>query len=589
MQTIADLQAELHRLDGKPYGAYRDLVGRSFDLGEGVVFVLDRAQTDPYAPPSLAHLEVPNRLAGLAKPGDRPGLTAAEDFITRQLVAAVRAERDISFGRPGQEILERTTVRLDSDCLIARLTIQLPARGRRILGHAAAKTLGNGLPRIVHEGLRNLDHDGLEEAMAYLRDVDKLRSWLAAEGLVAFVGDGANLARRAGNSDAPKEGAVAFQSPQTLRRSVELPSGRTVTGMAIPRGVTVIVGGGYHGKSTLLRALQLGVYPHIPGDGREWVVTLPDAVAIRAEDGRAVAGLDISPFISNLPSGEDTRAFSTANASGSTSQAANLVEALEAGARTLLIDEDTSVTNFMLRDQRMRELISPDKEPITPFVERVRELFDRFGISTVLVAGGSGAFFDVADHVIALDAYQVFDVTDKALSLAGRSVGDAAARSAEDPALDSAEGPSDAPATPAGGGANPEGKAQRRPVLRVAAKPQGKGPHGGKGSGRGRGRKPAGSKGRATIKLGKDTVELGPAEQLVDPAQTTGIAHAIDWLEKLLDGSRTLPEALDQLEDAIDAEGLDAIAPYSGHPGLFARPRRHEIMAAVNRFRGLRA
>lgn len=599
MRTLDDLSRDLHRLDGKPYGAYRDLTGTAYDLGEGCVFVLDRAQTDPYAPASLAHLEIPHSVSGLSLPEDRPGLIGAEDFLTRALVRAAARERDLSLGRPGQEILERTTVRLGAESTTVRLTVQLPARGRRILGRAAAGTLTGALPEIVDAALRPVAADELDAWVTHYRDVAFLRRWLADEDLVAFVGDGAVLPRRSGDSDEPLSDAVPFAAPSTLRREVALPSGRRLSGMGVPAGVTVIVGGGYHGKSTLLRAVQRGVYPHIPGDGREWVVTRSDAVSVRAEDGRAVTGVDISPFISGLPSGQDTVSFSTANASGSTSQAANLVEALEAGATALLIDEDTSATNFMLRDARMRALISSDKEPITPFVERVRALYERLGVSTVLVAGGSGAFFGVANHVIALDSYRVSDVTDRAHELAGEGVvgaaggaGAAAGESAAAAEVPAATGQT----TGAGAGADQvfgadSAALDRSPVLKVAAKPsrgkggRGKGGRGGRGHG---GRKPAGAKGRTTIRLGKDSVDLGPAEQLVDPAQTTGIAHVIDRLEPLLDGTRTLAEAVDEVESTIDRDGLDAVAPYRGHPGLFARPRRHEIMAAVNRFRGLR-
>ncbi|WP_448854513.1 ABC-ATPase domain-containing protein [Corynebacterium frankenforstense] len=573
MRTLDDLSRDLYRLDGNPYGAYRDLTGTAYDLGEGCVFVLDRAQTDPYAPASLAHLEIPHSVSGLSLPEDRPGLVGAEDFLTRALVRAAARERDLSFGRPGQEILERTTVRLGAESTTVRLTVQLPARGRRILGRAAAGTLTGALPEIVDAALRPVAADELDAWVAHCRDVAFLRRWLAEKDLVAFVGDGAVLPRRSGDSDEPLSAAVPFSAPSTLRREVSLPSGRRLSGMGVPAGVTVIVGGGYHGKSTLLRAVQRGVYPHIPGDGREWVVTRADAVSVRAEDGRAVTGVDISPFISGLPSGQDTVSFSTANASGSTSQAANLVEALEAGATALLIDEDTSATNFMLRDAPMRALISPDKEPITPFVERVRALYELLGVSTVLVAGGSGAFFGVADHVIALDSYRVSDVTERAHELAGEGVG-AGVYAATDQVFGAHAAAPD-----------------RSPVLNVAAKPsrgkggRGKGGRGGRGHG---GRKPAGAKGRTTIRLGKDSVDLGPAEQLVNPAQTTGIAHVIDKLEPLLDGTRTLAEAVDEVEATMDRDGLDTVAPYRGHPGLFARPRRHEIMAAVNRFRGLR-
>eukprot|EP00438_Fugacium_kawagutii_P004327 Skav220059 [mRNA] locus=scaffold1709:61262:63212:- [translate_table: standard] len=210
--------------------------------------------------------------------------------------------------------------------------------------------------------------------------------------------------------------------------SITLPHAGTVTGMGITRGVSVIVGGGFHGKSTLLHALQLGIYNKVPGDGREHVVCEPSAVKIRAEDGRSVKCTDISPFINNLPFGKlavmgtmalwkATTEFSTGDASGSTSQAANIIEALEVGAMSLLVDEaprrqtdDTCATNFMIRDEKMKALVAPDKEPITAFVRKVRPLFEELGVSTILVVGGSGDFFTVADAVIMMDEWLGYNV-----------------------------------------------------------------------------------------------------------------------------------------------------------------------------------
>ncbi|MBC3185699.1 ABC-ATPase domain-containing protein [Corynebacterium sp. zg-331] len=541
MKNRTDLRRDLTRLDGKPYGAYRDLTGTTYDLGQGVEFTLDRAQVDPYAPPSLAHLRVPLPLERYQDRGDR---VAAADYLTRVFDRAARASRDIQIGRIGQQILERTTAEALGDYALVRFTVALPAAGRRIKGRLAATILTEALPGVA-AAVRDLDACALDRHVGLHWDQQWLRERLPEMGLVAFVGEGAVLPRRSGDSDEPLAGAVPFSSPPSLRREVTFPSGRTLTGMGVPEGVTVIVGGGYHGKSTLLRALQRGVYPHIEGDGREWVITRPGAVSVRAEDGRAVSGADISAFINNLPSGEDTAVFSTTNASGSTSQAANLVEAIESGADTLLIDEDTSATNFMIRDERMRALISADREPITPFVDTVRALYRDAGVSTVLVAGGSGAFFPVADHVIALDAYRVADVTARAHALGGEAP-DAAARF-------------------------------RRGAARVPVELSAPGK-----------RKPAAAKGRTLIRYGKATIDLGPAEQLVDQAQTTGIAHAIDLLERRLGAGESLRAAVDDVMELIDAQGLGALSPHRGHPGLYARPRAHEIMAAVNRYRDLR-
>lgn len=590
-----DLAHTLTSLDGRGYGDYKRIVG-THDLGVCRLTV-DRVQVDPFAPPSLLRVSVDRARTGIPDDlvADRAGRIAAGDWLARAFAAAARAhagggrksprraDRDqpppVAIGTPGQQILERTSVVFPGDRVEARITVDLPASGRRIRGHQAAEILTVTLPRIVEEALLELggpmdepraSHTPrasptrlaqLRSQVVQYRDQLALQDQLAAQGLVAFVGDGAILPRRSGNSDRPlDEGAVPFRSPASLRVAFDLPSGRHVEGMGVREGVTVIIGGGYHGKSTLLRAMERGVYPHIGGDGREWVLTRPDAVAIRAEDGRSTASVDISPFIGNLPSGTDTRTFTTTNASGSTSQAANLVEAVEAGASALLIDEDTSATNFMIRDTRMRRLIPAHREPITPFVDRVRALHDERGVSTVLVAGGSGAFFDVADHVIALDAYVPEDVTALAREIA-RDIPATGGGTAPDQSGEQELFAAAAPRVPAAGALRPADK-----------------------------RKFARARGRDQIQYGRDDIDLSAVLQLVDPAQTQAIAHALERLADAFgDGTTTtIAEAVAALDARLDSDGLEGLSPHRGHPGHLARPRPQEIAAALNRFRGLR-
>ncbi|AXK45291.1 ABC-ATPase domain-containing protein [Brachybacterium saurashtrense] len=552
------LARTLTAIDSRGYGAYKELHGR-YDLGP-CRLVVDHVQADPYAPPSLMRLIVDRAEAALPEDllDDRRGRVATTDFLARAVAAAAaRHGEGILTGAPGQEVLERTSVAVTAEGIEARLAVPLPASGRRVRGRQAARLLTEALPRIAESSLRaaTLDVEALRRHVTLHRDQEALRDRLAGRGLVAFVGDGAILPRRAGDSDLPLVGgAVPFTSPASLRVRFELPSGRSVQGMGVPDGVTVIVGGGYHGKSTLLRALARGVHPHVEGDGREWVIARADAAALRAEDGRSVAGVDISPFLAGLPSGADTRAFSTTNASGSTSQAASLVEAVDAGASAVLLDEDTSATNMMFRDERMRALVSVEREPITPFVDRVRPLLHERGVSTVLVAGGSAAFLDVADCVIAMDEYVPHDVTARARELAGA-----------------------APKATAGGVFGPSRPRRPAPgVLRPAGK-----------------RRPAAAKGRATIRFGQESIDLAAQSQLVDAAQTQAVAHALDRLAELLDAPGTgaaedLGTAIAALCARLDAEGLEALSPHRGHPGHLARPRALEIHAAVNRYRGLR-
>ena len=250
---------------------------------------------------------------------------------------------------------------------------------------------------------RKLDQKKVQQAVWLAEDQAMLRQILKKEKLVAFVANGSVLPRKSGVSDLPMKDSVPFESPASMERTFVLPHRGEIRGMAVPEGITLIVGGGYHGKSTLLDALQMGVYDHIAGDGREFVLTENTAVKLRAEDGRSVKNVDISLFINNLPNGKDTHQFSTPDASGSTSQAAAVMEGLEAGTRLFLIDEDTSATNFMVRDDLMQHVIHTDQEPITPFLERARDLYEQSGVSTILVAGSSGAFFYIADYVIQMD------------------------------------------------------------------------------------------------------------------------------------------------------------------------------------------
>lgn len=543
--TLAEI---LHSLDGKNYGVYKSLRG-NYRLENDIVLRIDSVQADPYAPPSLMRVIIDHDAAKLPHDvlADRVGHVATADYLTRRFAHLVRDIQAISIGQPCQAVLERTSIKFTGQTIEARITVALPASGRRIRGREAAYLLTSALPKIVRQSLfyEHINGEELAAHVALLRDQEALRKELASRKLIAFIGNGSILPRQSGDSDIPLEQhAIPFESPTSLEASFELPSGRTITGMAIPEGITVIVGGGFHGKSTLLRAIERGVYPHIAGDGREWVITRPSATAIRAEDGRAVTGVDISTFINNLPSGADTRQFYTTNASGSTSQAANLMEAVEAGACALLIDEDTAATNFMIRDELMSQLIPANDEPITPFVQRVQPLYESLGVSTILVAGGSSAFFCVADRVIALNKYRPTDVTERAHELAGATKGSSGTPIAVEERIPAA--------------------------LHAPGKT-----------------KPARALGRTEIRYGKEIIQLSALTQIIDTAQTTAIAHALDAVAEMCDHG-TLRELVSELDREIEERGLDAISPFRGHPGLFARPRTQEIMATVNRYRRLK-
>jgi predicted ABC-class ATPase len=563
MQTASELKKALQRIDGKGYKAYKDIQG-AYQLEDFVLFI-DNVQSDPFAPPSRVRLRCNQDAAGFPSDcfANRSRKIALEDSLTRSFLRAIAAgdgERgaasSVSIDRPGQEILERTSMEVDANRVEARFAVGLPARGRTILGRKAHSVLLEEIPRIARASLfyEHLDKQALWRHICRCEDQDALREQLADRGLVAFVGNGSVLPRASGVSDKPltDPGVIPFASPRELEVSFSLPHGGEVKGMGLRKGVSLIVGGGYHGKSTLLKALERGVYNHVPGDGRDLVVTEGSAVKIRAEDGRSVTGVDIQPFISDLPFGQGTSFFSSDNASGSTSQAANIVEALEADCRLLLLDEDTSATNFMIRDSRMQHLVAKENEPITPFIDRVQEMSSRFGVSTVLVLGGSGDYFDVADTVIMLKEYAPFEVTGLAKELVERYV------------------------------------TERQ--MEIKAPLEGVTPRCMRARSFSRGPKDkVKAKGLHSIAFGKTGVNLAFVEQLVDESQTRAIAEVFRLLGEEPPGeSLPLAEVVDRMLSRIREKGLDCLSPFAGkHPGNLALPRKQEICAALNRWRRL--
>ena len=425
MKEKQELRNILDRIDRKGYPAYKELKGvYKFDE---YIFVIEHVQGDPFAAPSRVKIEVADKIAGF--PRDLYEMKckkiALQDYLLREFGRQIehysfKARGSgksglMAISRPGQEVLERSACEInDRDgSIIVRMEIGLPANGRTINAGELIKILFEYIPEAVHRSLRyqSLDQDKIEKAVGLAMNQDFIRKELKRRSLVAFIANGSILPRESGVSGKPMKNAIAWVSPKSLEVTMELPFGRAVTGTAIPEGVTLIVGGGYHGKSTLLEALELGVYNHIAGDGREYVITDDKAMKIRAEDGRSIQHVDISMFIRNLPNGKNTKVFCTEDASGSTSQAANVVEAMEAGSQVLLIDEDTSATNFMIRDELMQRVVHKEKEPIIPYIDRIRELYEKDGVSTILVAGSSGAYFMKADLIIQMDHYTAYEIT----------------------------------------------------------------------------------------------------------------------------------------------------------------------------------
>lgn len=586
MRTQQELRTQLRQIDHKGYKAYKVLEGeydfRTYRL------CIDHVQGDPFAAPSRVRIVYYNRgcvpQEYLEKKHRR---IAVEDALLRRLHKNLRACMDggrkgsgksglITACRAGQEILERTAMRASTQEIEARIEVGFPAFGRTIaagaleeilfelLPTAAERTFSAALPKMAgmkteesgkraphtlervsravlgNGGLRPLAQE-LREAVELSDDQQFIREELKRRGLVAFVADGSILPRESGVSQRPMKKAVAFKSPDSLAVTMELPHRGAVRGMGIRCGITVIAGGGFHGKSTLLKALERGVYDHIAGDGREFVITQESAYKLRAEEGRCVHKTDISMFISNLPTKADTASFSTENASGSTSQSANTVEALESGSSVLLIDEDTSATNFMIRDERMAQLVSDEKEPITPFIRKVRSIYEELGVSTVLVAGSSGDFLTVADTVLQMDCYVTRDVTARAKELCI-------------PLL--------------------QEKAQKKTWIKnCAAKKR---------------IEKARVHGWDSISLDRTEIDLRYMEQIVDESQTAALAYIMQYvLERLADGKKSAAVLADEVSRKLEKEGILSVTPKNYGAGPAAMVRRQEILACLCRYREL--
>lgn len=564
MKTQKNLQDLLFRIDGKGYKAYKETRGKyQFD---NYILSIDSVQGDPFAAPSKGRVIISQETAKFPKNlYDKPHKNIAVcDFITRLFsnnilkhYSKVRGSGKsglLTIDKPGQEILRRTSVVIDDTHLEVRFEVGLPAAGRRVLGREASKIFLDALPKIVENTLfyKNINISALKKHVDLAVDQYYLRNELKKNGLVAFISNNSILPRESGISDKPlTNGAITFTSPSSLEVEFDLPNKGTIKGMGIPKGITLIVGGGYHGKSTVLRALERSVYNHIEGDGREFVITTENAVKIRAEDGRRVENVNISPFINNLPNGQDTKKFSTEKASGSTSQAANIIEALEAGTNLLLIDEDTCATNFMIRDKKMQMLVEKKKEPITPFINRVRYLYESLDISTIMVAGSSGEYFDVADNIIMMDEYIPYDATDRAKAIA------------ESVNFNTSSGSFNIDKNP-------------RILLGSSFPKTHKGIK-------------VKAKGLHTIVYNKTGLDLKYLEQLVDSSQTNCIAVMIEYIAKNFSSNElSISDIVKRIYKTIENKGLDNISHFSGHPGNLALPREHEVIAALNRFRLLK-
>ena len=570
MKMAEELQRELRSINRKSYPAYKGLKG-AYQFPDYQLFI-EHVQGDPFAAPSALRIFVPHSKAKFPERyyWDKCSKVALQDALLRRF-AEISAKfcyqakgsgksGVIQVSHCGQEVLERTACEITKEGIHIRFFVGFPANGRTINSGELEKILFVYLPKCVEMSLyhRKVPEKETEQVICLKEDQRVIREELKKRGLIAFVANGSILPRQSGNSDLPMKDAVPFQSPKSMEITIQLRHRGSITGMGIRKGITLIAGGGYHGKSTLLEALEKGVYDHIAGDGREFVITDDTAWKLRAEDGRKIKDVDISLFINHLPNGRNTRRFSTLDASGSTSQAANIIEAIEAKSQVLLIDEDTSATNFMVRDELMQRVIQKDKEPITPFLERARDLYEKAGISTILVVGSCGSYFYIADQIIQMDNYCPVDITEKTRKLL---------KEYRKPDCE-AEGftlPSEKRSISFGSSVvrrknyRGTGMVEEHEKLKVM--------------------------GRESLMLGKEQLDLRYLEQLADREQTQTLGYLLKYAKEQYSGKTTdLTALMESLIRKLEKEGIGSVSGQKEIPAGMAMPRRQEIYACFNRF-----
>lgn len=570
MKSSEELRKNLLIIDHKSYPAYKSLAG-SYSFGKYILNI-EHVQGDPFAAPSRLSIEVTHNIAGFPESyyETKWNKIALEDYLLRRFhkqtdkfcfqAKGSGKSGVITVSRCGQEILERTACEVTADGIIVRFEAGFPANGRTINAKELEKILFEFVPVCVEQSLfyEKTPEQELKKVIFLAEDQHFMREEMKKQDIVAFVADGSVLPRESGVSDRPLKDGIPFCSPETMAVTFVLPHKGSLRGMGIKKGITLIVGGGYHGKSTLLKALERGVYNHIAGDGREYVITEENALKLRAEDGRKITNTDISLFINHLPNGKNTESFCTLDASGSTSQAANIVEGIEAGSKLLLIDEDTSATNFMVRDELMQKIVAREKEPITPFLERAKDLYEKAGISAILVVGSCGSYFHIADKIIQMDSYHAIDITDETKEVI---VGyPAPAVSAPGFHLPSKKREIDL-----------SGSVQRRKNYR--------------GNSYVEERLKIKRMGKTAFSIGKENLDLRYVEQLVDEEQTQTLAYLLRYAkEHYGDKKSDVTGVVKALENILKTKGLAGICDKGNVPSGLAMPRTQEIFSCFNRY-----
>lgn len=563
MKAHFELKNILQNIDGEAYKSYKSIEGEY--LFNDYTLYIDDVQGNPTTSPSSLRVKIAQSVALFPRDtySNRSREIALRDFITRKFHEAInklsKTERGsgnsglISIDNAGQQILERTSAFVNESFVEVRFTVGLPAFERKVAAKEAEAIFFDELPEIIRSALlfKNLDKDALYKHIETSEDADFLRNELENLKLIAFVAENSILPRQSGTSSLPIESdAVPFISPDTLKMDVELPNKGQITGMGILRGITLIVGEDNHGKSTLLKAIEQGIYNHIPGDGREYVVSNPNSVKVRAEDGRSIHNVDISPFIKDLPSGDNTDSFSTQSASSGISQAVNIIEAVEVGADVLLIDENTSANNFLYHNSNSRENASEKYEYITPYIDNARNLYNEYMVSSILVIGRSEDYFGIADFVIKMTDFKAQNMTQEATEIAHQR--------SDVQKIDSYFGTI----------------RDRIPLVESLD------------SSKGGDNIEIPSNGISDIEFGSNIIDLSSIEQIVSISQINAIRDAIQYAKKYMDGKKSFRQVTSLVMLDIGRSGLDVLTPRLS--GDYAEFRKLELAAAINRLRTLK-
>ncbi len=562
----------LTELDGQPFAEYQQMVG-DYDFARYVIKCgkIDFEADELISP--VFTVRVPQTISEIPDyQFDSPvRRTAMEDLLLRRLAANVEhianfdhngiARRSMLVPHPTQAILPRNALLLTKEYIEVRIRIVLPVQtiamdGDAVVaidGEMAQQIFFENLPEVISNSLLycNIETADADAFVNNMEDADQLRQHLGASGQISFVAEGALLTRIKSEDTPDYERLIPLEVDDSLIDEVEVPHAGTVRGLGIPHGLTLILGESNGGRVDLTEAIAQGIYNHVPGDGRESVVTVADAVAIHSEAGRSIQQVDISAFATELLDGGNPASYSCKSAGSFSSQAASTVEALEAGARVLLYDEHSSSSTFLSSDTRVSPLLG--KSIRNSLASRARQMVDELGIS-IVVAGSSlvAEFIPIADKILRVENYRVSDITEEAKeldivpSVADSSVNLSSMLSRSRWVMPSSIDPS----------------IGREDIVIHADEED-------------------------FLQFGRSIVDLGALKQICDADQARAIGFVLYYSKlRYMDEGYPLREILDLVDRDLSNEGLNALSRDAR--GDLARPRRYEVAATLNRLPAFR-